>query len=142
MLPTSTLPRLTLDGALRNPAAGVTPVPANDALALTLVFRVPLVPETLRLPVTLPDCVGSNANDNFADPEGASVNGKPGPVKANPAPETDAFEIVILTVAVFVTLTDFVTLLPTSTLPNLIVEEESDNCPLATPASKENETRI
>jgi len=141
LLPTTTLPRFRLDGALRNPAAGVTPVPANDALALMLVFRVPLVPETVRLPVTFPAFVGSKVSDNFTVPDGVIVFGKPGPAKANPAPETDAFEIVTLTLPVFVTVTDFVTLLPTSTLPNLIVDDESDICPLAAPAVNENEMR-
>ena len=143
LLPIITVPRFRLAGALRYPVAGFTPVPANEALAV-LVCVLPLPPHawTVRLPLTLPAALGSKETDRFADAEGAIVIGRPGPAKASPAPETEAFEIVSCVLPVLFTVTGVVTVLPRFTLPKLRVEGESDICPVAVFTKMEKKTTM
>ena len=77
---------------------------------------------TLRLPVTAPEFCGINETDNLAPWCGPSVTGRLGPTKLKTLPEAAAFEIVTLTFPLFPTETGRIALLPTCTVPKLVLE--------------------
>ncbi len=108
LLPTVTLPKLTLAGfAISEPA--VTPVPESA------MFRgEPGASErTARLPVTAPPVVGANFTVNDMDWLAVSVAGSANPVTEKPLPVTAACEMVTLDPPVLVNVSERPELLPT-----------------------------
>ena len=74
------------------------------------------------LPFTLPVVAGVNVTLKRALCPTDKVSGSDSPLILNPAPETVAWEIVVLAVRVPVSVTVWVLLLPTATLPKLMME--------------------
>jgi hypothetical protein len=109
--PSTTLPKLKVDGVTLNPAC--TPVPLKlivngEPLALLV---------TVTVPVAFPAAVGVNFAVKLKVWEGASVAGVLTPVRLNPVPLTVMLEIVAAAVPVFVSVINWLALLPVETLP-------------------------
>jgi len=77
------------------------------------------------VPVALPAACGVKLTDTLAVFCGATVMGRVGPAKVKPVPETDACEMVRLNLVVLVMLTGLIKLLPTCTLPKLMLEVDA-----------------
>src|SRR3989454_300664 len=90
LLPTSTLPKLTLGGVTES--CGCTPVPLR-AMVLGELGAL-LTSETL--PDTLPVAAGANCTLKVLDCPGGSVSGNVGPLMLKPAPVKLACEMVKL----------------------------------------------
>lgn len=119
VLPTVTLPRFILEGALRYPGVGfvpeperVTPTEASDA------FEV-----SARVAPAEPAVVGAKRTDKVVLIPAAKVYGKETPPTLKPAPVTLAAEIVRLDPPEFDRVSACDWLLPTITLPRFILEE-------------------
>ncbi len=113
LLPTATLPKLTLAGLA--PSVPCMPVPLSvipngDPGALLAIEMLPLA---------LPVAVGANLAVNVALCPALIVNGVVIPLMLNPAPETLAADMVTLAVPVLFNVTVAEPLLPTATLPKL-----------------------
>jgi hypothetical protein len=126
LLPTCTLPKLTLAGLALSPPC--VPVPLNaiargDPGALLAIEMLPL---------TLPAAVGAKPAVNDALCPALIVTGAVIPLMPNPVPETFAAEIVTFAVPVFFNVTVTDPLLPTCTLPKLTLAELALN-PLCVP---------
>ena len=93
---------------------------------------------TDKLPLAEPVTWGANVTEKLMLSCGARVIGKLGPLKLNPAPETDACETVICRLPVLVNEVERVLRLPAWTLPKLRELRESANlcCPEAALAHK------
>ncbi len=113
LLPTSTFPKLKLDG-LGESAASV-PLPAREATAGDLYAL--LLIETL--PDALPGAVGVNCALKVLDCPGARENGKVNPLIPKPAPVTLPCEILKLAVPELVKVTVCALAVPTVTFPKL-----------------------
>ena len=113
LLPTSTLPKLKVDG-LDESAASV-PLPAREATAGDLYAL--LLIETL--PDALPGAVGVNCALKVLDCPGARENGKVNPLIPKPAPVTLPCEILKLAVPELVKVTVCALAVPTVTFPKL-----------------------
>jgi hypothetical protein len=66
---------------------------------------------------------------------GGNVTGSVGPAKLKPVPETEACETVRLNLVALVMATDLIKVLPSGTVPKLMLEED-DVCPIALEVSK------
>src|SRR5260370_22073325 len=99
VLPTSTFPKLKLDGL--GESAASMPLPASEATVGELYAL--LLIETL--PDALPAAVGANCALKVLDCPGARENGKVNPLMPKPAPMTPPCEIFTLAVPELVKLT-------------------------------------
>ena len=116
VLPTSTLPKLTLEGATES--CGCTPVPLR-AMVLGELGAL-LTSETL--PDTLPMVAGANCTLKVLDCPAARVSGRVRPVMLKPVPETVACETLTVVLPVFVSTTLWVLVVAAVTLPKLMFE--------------------
>src|SRR5437870_971490 len=113
VLPTSTLPKLTLGGVTES--CGCTPVP----LRAMVLGELGALLTSERLPDTLPVAVGANCTLKVLDCPGGTVSGNVGPLMLKPAPVTGPCAMVKLALPELVKGTCGVPLLPASTLPKL-----------------------
>jgi len=113
LLPTSTFPKLKLNGL--GESAACVPLPAREATVGEL--RALLLIETL--PDALPGAVGANCALKVLDCPGARANGKVKPLMAKPAPVTLPCEILKLAVPELVKVTAWALAVPTGTFPKL-----------------------
>src|SRR2546422_1047134 len=113
VLPTSTLPKLTLGGATES--CGCTPVPLR-AMVLGELGAL-LTSETL--PDTLPMVAGANCTLKVLDCPAERVGGNRSPLMLTPAPVTIPCEMVKLTPPELVKVRSCKLLLLTTTLPRL-----------------------
>jgi len=97
---------------------GATPVP--DKVSLNGVSSALLVKAIL--PLALPVVAGVNVTLKVAFCPTVKVSGSDGPLMLNPVPDTVAREIVVLDVPLPVSVTVWVLLLPTVTLPKVTLE--------------------
>jgi hypothetical protein len=136
--PTISLPKFKLDVNNEMVRVAVVPLPLNamvcvESVALLLIVMVP---------VTLPVTVGPNATAKFKVFAGASVNGVEIPLNLNPVPLTVALEIVKLAAPVFFSCTVCEFVVPSATLPKLMLDGVVVNvprpsaCPFAVPGEK------
>src|SRR5437660_690097 len=113
VLPTSTLPKLTLGGVTES--WGCTPVPLR-AMVLGELGAL-LMSETL--PDTLPVAVGANCTLKVLDCPAARVSGRVSPLMLKPAPVKVPCAMVKLALPELVKVRFCTPVLPTSTLPKL-----------------------
>src|SRR2546422_7453237 len=113
VLPTSTLPKLTLGGVTES--WGCTPVPLR-AMGLGELGAL-LMSETL--PDTLPVAVGANCTLNVLDCPAGRVTGNVSPLMLKPAPVKVPCAMVRLALQTFVNETRCNLVLRTITLPKL-----------------------
>jgi hypothetical protein len=113
LLPTSTLPKLKVDG-LGESAANM-PVPASEATVGELCAL--LLIETL--PDALPGAVGANSALKVLNCPGARDNGKVNPLMPKPAPVTLPCERLKMAVPELVKVTVWAFVVPTATFPKL-----------------------
>jgi hypothetical protein len=111
--PSTTLPKLKLDGVMLNPAC--TPVPlklivSGDPLALLV---------TVTVPVAFPTTAGVKFAVKLVVWAGATVAGVLTPVKLNPVPLTVILVIFAAAVPVLVNVINWLALLPVETFPKL-----------------------
>src|SRR3989442_149357 len=116
VLPTSTLPKLTLAGVTES--CGCTPVPLR-AMVLGGLGAL-LTSETL--PDTLPVAAAANCTLKALDWPGARVSGRVRPVMLKPGPETGACEPFTVGLPVFVSTTLWILVVAAVTLPKLMFE--------------------
>src|SRR5713101_8134721 len=90
---------------------GCTPVPARE------IGTEPCLLASDRLPCTEPGAEGRKDTLKLADCPGCKLKGRTGPLKLKPLPVTVAPEMVVFDAPIFVTVRDWVLLLPTVTLP-------------------------
>ena len=109
MTPTGTLPKLILPGAIE--MEGCTPVPPSATVTELCL------PESERLPCADPGVGGRKDTLKVADVPGCKLRGSTGPLKLKPPPATVAPEMVVLDTPRFVTVRDWVLLVPTVMLP-------------------------
>lgn len=128
LLPTLTLPKLTLVGLMLNSdcacGCGCVPVPLNEMAmgepcALLAIEMPPLAP---------PAEDGVKLAEKLTLWPALSVVGVDNPAMAKPEPETLAEEIVMLVVPEFVRVMDCDPLLPTATLPKLALVGVTISC--------------
>lgn len=111
--PSTTLPKLKLDGVMLNPAC--TPVPLKlivngDPLALLV---------TVTVPVAFPTTAGVKFAVKLEVWAGATVAGVLTPVKLNPVPLTVILVIFAAAFPVLVNVINWLALLPVETFPKL-----------------------
>jgi hypothetical protein len=118
VFPTISFPkfRLVVDSEMLRVAVPPLPLNANVYVGLLALLL------TVMLPVALPAFVGANDTVKLLVCEAASVMGRARPLIWNPAPLTDAFEIVTLEVPRFCNCTVCEFVVPVATVPKLIVE--------------------
>jgi hypothetical protein len=75
-----------------------------------------------RRPLAEPVVWGANVTERLRLSSGAKVIGQLGPLRLNPVPETDVCEMVISLLLLLVTEVDSVLLLPSGTLPKLMLD--------------------
>jgi hypothetical protein len=129
LVPTTTLPRLSVPGLTASCPTAVVPVPDSEMLTLGLVASDVM----LTLPEALPAACGANATVKTALCEAFSVRGVLRPLKWNPVPLTDAFETVTVVPPVFVSVTLCDCVLPTVTLPKASLPGFTASCPSLIP---------
>lgn len=117
LLPTLTLPKLTLAGLMLNPDCVCVCVPIPLKATVIEEPDASLAIETL--PVAPPTEDGVKLAEKLVLWPGLSVIGMDNPAMPKPVPETLAEEIVTLAVPEFVRVMDCDPLLPTATLPKL-----------------------
>lgn len=116
LLPIATLPSERLDGfGLSVPCD--TPVPATGILRLGFEPLDVMV----MFPLAVPVVAGAKVTLNEALCPAASVTGSERPLKVNPVTLTDAAEIVTLVPPLLVRVSDWLLLVPTVTLPKLML---------------------
>lgn len=81
------------------------------------------------LPEALPVAVGAKLTVNVELAPAFSVRGALKPLRLNPVPDTDAFEIVRATLPVLLRVITCGSLPPTRTLPKATLPGLADNCP-------------
>src|SRR5437899_11835476 len=113
VLPTSTLPKLTLAGVTES--CGCTPVPLRAMVLVELGAL--LTSETL--PDTLPGVAGANCTLKVLDCPAGRVSGNVSPLMLKPAPVTLPCAMVKLTPPELVKVRACTPVLPTTTLPKL-----------------------
>jgi hypothetical protein len=113
LLPTSTFPKLKVDGLAES--AAVMPLPVREATVGELCAL--LLIETL--PDALPAAVGANCALKELDCPGARDNGKVNPLIPKPAPVTLPCERFRLAVPELVRVTVWAFAVPTATFPKL-----------------------
>jgi len=109
--PSTTLPKLNVAGVTLNPAC--TPAPLKlivDGEPIALLV-------TVTVPVAFPTTVGAKFAVKLKVWEGATVVGVLTPVKLNPVPLTVMLETVAAAFAVFVSVINWLALLPVETFP-------------------------
>jgi hypothetical protein len=111
-LPKLRLPVLTVSWGLG--AATLTPLRATS-----VVLRVDESLLIVNVPVALPTVVGLNCTCTVDDWVGASVTGRPPPVRVKPGPEMEAAFTMTATVPVEVNVSDCAVEVFTVTLPKL-----------------------
>ena len=126
VLPTFTVPNARLVGDAVNCG---TPWP--EPLKATVTGEVALLFTRLMLPLAAPTVVGANFAVNVLVCPGVSVRGTVMPLMEKPVPLALAELMVTFAVPGLLSVTVWVALLPTFTLPKLTVEGEADSC--ATP---------
>ncbi len=115
VLPMSTLPKLALGGVTKS--CGCTPVP----LRATVLGEMGALLSSERLPDTLPVAVGANCTLSVLDCPGGRVSGKVNPLMVKLAPVALACAMVRLAVPELVKVRFCRPVLPTSTLPRLML---------------------
>src|SRR6266404_2198879 len=105
----ATLPKLTLPGVIE--IDDCTPVPARE------IGIEPCLLASERLPCAEPGVGGRKDTLKVADVPGCKLRGSTGPLKLKPPPATVAPEMVVLDTPMFVTVRDWVLLVPTVMLP-------------------------
>jgi hypothetical protein len=136
--PTISIPKFKLDVNNEMVRVAGVPLPLNamvcvESVALLLIVMVP---------VTLPVAVGANATVKFKVFAGASVNGVEIPLNLNPVPLTVALEIVRLAAPVFFSCTVCEFVVPSGTLPKLMLDgvvvniPRPSTCPFAVPGEE------
>lgn len=116
LVPVVTLPKAALVGVAAN--CGWVPVP----LKAIVVGELGALLTIEMLPLALPAVVGANCALKVVLNPAPKVSGVLKPLMLIPAPDAEAPEIVTLAVPVFVTVMDWVPLLPTATDPKLTLE--------------------
>lgn len=120
-----TVPKSREDGlAPRVPTAAV-PVP--DTGIASVVFEA--LETTVRVPFEVPELVGANFTLKLALCPEARVAGAVMPVRVYPAPLMLACETVMLELPLLITVPEMVWLLPTVTLPKLMLERFAPRVP-------------
>lgn len=118
LLPTATLPKLTLAGLIVSCGCAAVPDPVKGIVSgepgAVLLIEI--------LPVAVPAADGENFAVNVVVFPAASVAGTDRPVKLYPVPEALPCEMVMLAVPEFVRMTFTDALAPTSKLPKLTLE--------------------
>jgi len=114
LLPTCTLPKLTLVGFAPS-VPGVVPVPDSE---MSTVVVEPVV-ESAMLPLTAVEDCGANVTLKLALCPAVRVRGVASPLILKPAPVTAACDTVRLVVPLFVMVSDVVLLPPIKTVPKL-----------------------
>ena len=115
VLPSTTLPKLTLDGVkLIRGAGAAAPVPVR--LSVVGEPAALLVKTTLPLTAVVP--VGANVTVNVLVPPAATFSGVVRPLMVKPVPLMVAWEIVNVALPPFVIVTVFGLLVPSVTVPN------------------------
>src|SRR2546428_232245 len=116
VLPTSTLPKLTVAGVTNDSACTeISPLSLLEALPSSS-----LTSETL--PDALPMVAGANCTLKVLDCPAARVSGRVRPVMLKPVPETVACETLTVVLPVFVSTTLWVLVVAAVTLPKLMFE--------------------
>src|SRR5512146_681257 len=123
LLPTFTLPKLTLVGAAESCA-----MPWPDPLSATVTGEVELLFTRLTLPLAEPPVVGANVTVKLLVWPGVRVNGTVMPLMLNPVPEAVACEIVRFAEPGLLKVTVCVALLPTFTLPKATGLGDAESC--------------
>src|SRR5437899_587262 len=113
VLPTSTLPKLTLGGATES--CGCTPVP----LRAMVPGELGEIGRASCRESALPVAVGADCTLKVLDCPGGSVSGNVGPLMLKPAPVKLPCAMVKLALPKLVKVRCFTPVLPTSTLPKL-----------------------
>ena len=124
LLPTLTLPKLTLAGLMLNPDCVCVPVPLNA----TVVAEPDASLAIEMLPLAPPTEDGVKLAEKLMLWPALSVIGMDNPAMAKPVPETLAEEIVMLTVPEFVRVICCDPLLPTARLPKLMLVGATVSC--------------
>ncbi len=146
MVPSATVPKLTLDGVVATvPVLELTPVPLTAYCTLLLVAL--LVNNTY--PENSPVLVGANFTEIGMKPPTEMVCGIVNPLTLNPVPCTVSAEITTGAVPLFWMVKEIVLLDPTATEPKLADDGPNaslpwDNSPwpCALPAKEPNANRI
>ncbi len=113
LLPTSTFPKLKLEGL--GVSAASVPLPVREA-TVGVLYALLLI---ATLPDALPAAVGANCALKVLDCPGARENGKVNPLMPKPAPVTPPCEILKLAVPELVKVTVWALAVPTATFPKL-----------------------
>jgi len=125
VVPSATVPKLTLDGVVVTVPGAVTPVPLTEYSALPLV--------ALLVNNTYPECspvlVGANFTESVMYPPAEIVCGTVNPLTLNPVACTDSAEIVAAAAPVFFMVNVMVLPEPTLTDPKLPGDGLNDNVP-------------
>jgi hypothetical protein len=122
LLPTATLPKLTLVGDVE--ICSVTPVPLKAT-----VFGEPVALLVIVMaPVALPVDVGANFAVNGEDCPAVKVSGRASPLRLKPVPLAEAAVTVTLAVPGLVRVTVCEPLPPTVTLPKFTLAGEAESC--------------
>ncbi len=146
VVPSATVPKLTLDGVVATvPALELTPVPLTAYCTLLLVAL--LVNNTY--PENNPVLVGANFTEIGMKPPTEMVCGIVNPLTLNPVARTVSAEITTGAAPLFWMVKEIVLLDPTATDPkfaddgpNASVPCDSTPCPCALPAKKPNANSI
>jgi hypothetical protein len=129
LLPTCTLPNPIFGGATaKAPGATAVPVIANPRSALEALDTI------ARLPVTLPADVGAKVTWNVELCPDARISGNVSPLMRTPAPVEIACEMVVLLPPELLSVTFWLWVLPTGTLPKARAAGAAPSCPAVVPA--------
>ena len=107
------------------------PVPYSGSLLGEFVALL----RTEALPVTLPTVVGAKVRLKSVFCPADRVKGRAGPLMLKPLPVTESWEMVTLPVPVFVRITGSVLLLPSITLPKLVLAGEIESVKVGVPVT-------
>jgi hypothetical protein len=116
--PTVTLPKLIEPGVTPSVPLELVPLPVRD----TPTDGSDALEASESVPFEVPAIEGEKITERFALAPGAKSYGKFKPLKVYPVPLTLAPEMVSIDPPVFETVTGFVWLLPTGTLPRFMLE--------------------
>src|SRR2546427_170839 len=123
VLPTSTLPKLTLGGTNDTASTEIYTLSLHVALPIWASLTSEMPPDAL------PVAVGANCTLKALDCPGGRVSGKVSPLMLKPGPVAPPRETVRLTLPVLLKLTACVLLLPTVTFPKATLAGLALSCP-------------
>jgi hypothetical protein len=129
LLPTATLPRLSVDGETANCPAVAAVIP----LAVSGMFKPAPGLSILTLPLTRPAACGENFTVKVKLCPVLNSTGVAGPLTENPVPDTSNPLTDCLPEAVLVSTIDWLRLRPTGTCPKATLPGRAASSPLNTP---------